>query len=109
MGHDMMNKSFGLKWADSTKATVSPMGYKHIFTVTAALCAVESCYHSGDVLQLVRISFKLALFYAMRNFYLESLGFFHISVITLHRVIAGHLLVSPCCPKHGEEISSWPP
>lgn len=62
--------------------------------VKQALCAVLFCYHSGDVLQLARISFKLALFYAMRNFYLESLGFFHTSVITLHCAIAGHLLVS---------------
>lgn len=65
-----------------------------------------SCYHSGDVLQLVRISFKLALFYAVRNFYLESLGFFHSSVITVHCAIAVHLLVARCCPKHCEETSS---
>lgn len=90
----------------STKATVCPMGYKGMFMVKKALCAVLSCYHSGDILQLVRISFKPALFYAMRHFYLESLGFFHSSVITLHCAIAGHLLVSQCCPKHGKETSS---
>ena len=78
----------------STKAIVCPIGYNGIFTVKQALCAVVSCYHSGDVLQLVRISFKLAPFYAMRNFYLESLRFFHNSVITLRCAIAGHLLVS---------------
>lgn len=81
------------------------MSDKGAFTVKRAHCALMSCYHSGDVLELVRISFKLALFYAMRNFYLESLGFFHSSVITLHCAIAMHLLVAPCCPKHCEETS----
>lgn len=72
----------------STKTKFCPMSDKGIFTVKQALCAPMSCCHSGDVLQLVRISFKLALFYAMRNFYLESLGFFHSSVITLPCAIA---------------------
>lgn len=70
------------------------MSYKGIFTVKQAHCPLMSCYHSGDVLHLVRISFKLALFYAVRNFYLESLGFFHSSVITVHCAIAVHLLVA---------------
>lgn len=73
----------------STKATVCPMSYKCIFMVKQVLCAIVSCCHSGDVLQLVRISFKLVLFYARRNIYLESLRFFHNSVITLHWLLHG--------------------
>lgn len=104
MGLNLVNKYFGLKWVDT--AQFCPMSYKSIFTVKQALCAPMSCYHSGDVLQLARISFKLALFYAMRNFYLESLGIFHSCVITLHCAIAMHLLVARCCPKHSKKTSS---
>lgn len=100
---DVLNKSFCLKWAEKgQEPQYVPWVTRPYSLLNKHSVLLHARYHSGDILQYMRIGFKLALFYTMRNFYLESLL---LSQQRHNRAIAGHLLISRCCPRHGKGIS----